>query len=833
MVARAHDSVTALLGPTNTGKTHHAVERMLSYQTGMIGLPLRLLAREVYDKVRARVGDPAVALITGEEKIFPKQPRFYVCTVEAMPTDIPVDFLAVDEIQLVGDPERGHVFTSRLLHARGRSETMFLGSAIARPVIERLIGKVSVHTKPRFSTLSYAGVKKISRLPRRTAVVAFSADAVYAIAELLRRHRGGAAVVMGSLSPRTRNAQAALYQSGDVDFLVATDAIGMGLNMDIAHVAFAGLVKFDGRRVRRLTPAEVGQIAGRAGRHLSDGAFGATADCPPLDEELVERVQDHRFEPFNCAWWRSESLSFSHPGALIRSLEATPKQDGLKRAPPQIDLEALKTIAADPDLKTRLRGAAATRLLWDVCQVPDFRKTTLEEHVKLLKRIFEHLSGPDGRLPTDWVAGMLSRLDRVDGDVDALSARLAHVRTWTYISHRSGWLADALHWRHAARALEDKLSDELHQRLAKRFVDRRTSALIRGLNDKRQLAAGVATDGAVTVEGHFVGRIDGLSFRLDEGARGAQGRAVASAARKALAPELRRRAALLAGDADDAFDLTPDGAVRWRGGEAGRVTSVDTQLQSTVRLLEDEMLDEGSRSAALARMRGYVDAVLARTLGPLHRIAAALKTSAPLSADARSIAYRILEAHGAIERETCARELARLGKVDRDALRQLGLRLGRWSVFAPSLLGPEATRMLRFLLTMQGHELADAPPPGLTSLPADDPRATPLFGFRAMGPRAIRYDILERLDGRIRQAMRRSGDTRGFVADAAMTSLLGCSFEDLSGVLRAMGYRPGEAIDDAPPLWRARPQRRRRRTTKPAPPADTPFAALAALDGSH
>src|SRR5579864_5254946 len=502
----------------NTGKTHLAVERMLGHASGMIGLTLRLLAREIYDRVAATRGARSVALITGEEKIVPPRAHYFVCTVEAMPLGREVEFLAVDEIQLCADPERGHVFTQRLLGARGRYETMLLGASTMAPLVRRLLPGVEIATRERFSELSYDGSKKITRLPRRAAVVAFSAAEVYAIAELIRRQRGGAAVVMGNLSPRTRNAQVALYQSGEVDFLVATDAIGMGLNMDLGHVAFAGLAKFDGKRTRPLLPQEIGQIAGRAGRFRRDGTFGVTGACEPMDDEVVAQVEEHRFEPVATALWRNDRLDFDSLADLLRSLSEPAPREGLRASEEALDETTLRQLAAEPAIAERCRDRAALYRLWDACQTPDFRKTTLEDHVRLATTLFEHLTERDGRISDDWMAGQFRQIDRTDGEIDALSMRLANVRTLAYVANRPDWLADPAHWQGVTRALEDRLSDTLHEKLMARFIDRRTSALMRGLGQAEELMAGVADDGTVTVEGHFVGRLNGLAF---EGERGA------------------------------------------------------------------------------------------------------------------------------------------------------------------------------------------------------------------------------------------------------------------------------------------------------------------------
>ena len=546
----APSRLVAVLGPTNTGKTHLAVERMLGHESGMIGLPLRLLAREVYDRVAKARGPRSVALITGEEKIVPPRPQYFVCTVEAMPLNREVEFLAVDEIQLCADPERGHVFTQRLLNARGRGETMLLGSDSMAPLIRRLAPDAEFQTRERFSTLTYTGPQKLTRLPRRSAVVAFSADAVYAIAELIRRQRGGAAVVMGALSPRTRNAQVALYQSGEVDFLVATDAIGMGLNMDVDHVAFAGLRKHDGKRTRWLHAHEIGQIAGRAGRYRTDGTFGVTGDCPEIDADLVAAVENHRFDPVEAAEWRNSRLDFQSLPALMRSLAAQPDRMGLKLSAEALDETTLRQLAQQDDVQALCRNKDNLQLLWEVCQTPDFRKATLDEHLRLTRTIFGALAQGRRRLPDDWIEGQYKGLDRLDGDIDALAGRLSRVRTLAYVANRPDWLRDPAHWQGRTRELEDRLSDTLHERLMQRFIDRRTSALMRGLRLRGEVLAGVADDGAVTVEGHYVGRLRGVRFDPAQGSSTLEDKALRAAAQRAVSPEVARRLGIMQPEED-------------------------------------------------------------------------------------------------------------------------------------------------------------------------------------------------------------------------------------------------------------------------------------------
>ena len=536
-------TLTAVLGPTNTGKTHLAIERMCGHESGMIGFPLRLLAREVYDRVVKLKGEAQVALITGEEKVLPAGARYYLCTAESMPSDREVAFVGLDEAQLGADLERGHVFTDRLLHRRGYAETMILGSATIAPLVRRLLPEAEIVSRPRFSTLSYAAPTKLSRLPKRSAIVAFNAEEVYALAEMLRRHKGGAAVVMGGLSPRTRNAQVAMYQSGEVDYLVATDAIGMGLNMDIAQVAFAGLSKFDGRRHRRLTTPEMAQIAGRAGRHQKDGAFGVVQlgqdAVTGFDAEEVSAIEGHVFPPLGALVWRNASLNYATLAGLIASLDEKPRTPELHRADDALDYAVLKRLAKEDWVQSRAKGRAQLDRLWQACGLPDFQKTGLDEHTRLVARVYRHRSEGHGHLPPEWIAAEVARLDNVQGDIAQLSSRIAGARTWTYMSHRSGWLADSAHWAERTRAVEDKLSDALHQRLTQRFVDRRTAVLLRDLRARPgDLTIRVDEDDAVLVEGEAIGHLDGFRFVPDPAARAGEKRLLLAAAERRLGVEI-------------------------------------------------------------------------------------------------------------------------------------------------------------------------------------------------------------------------------------------------------------------------------------------------------
>ena len=823
-------NVTAVLGPTNTGKTHLAIEHMLGHDSGMIGLPLRLLAREVYDKIAARIGADKVALITGEEKIKPERARYWVATVEAMPRDIDVDFLAIDEIQLAADPERGHVFTDRLLHSRGRSETFLLGAQTMRDAISDLIPGANFVTRTRFSKLTYAGEKKITRLPTRTAVVAFSASEVYSIAELIRRQRGGTAVVLGALSPRTRNAQVALYQSGDVDFLVATDAIGMGLNLDVDHVAFSSVRKFDGQNHRNLTPSELGQIAGRAGRHMNDGTFGVTGSAEPLEADIIDRLETHTFDPVRTLQWRNRRLDFSTLDRLRESLRQMPSEPRLARARMADDVTALETVASDSEVAGFATTPAAVMRLWDVCQIPDYRKISGSNHAELVSTMYKFLMGPDGRVPEDWFSKQVAFADRTDGDIDTLSNRIAHIRTWTFVSNRTDWLKDHEHWQGRTRAIEDSLSDALHECLTQRFVDQKTSALMKGLRDKEELNAEINDDGSILVEKHFVGKLNGFCFSPDTQADGLQGKASRHAAAQVLSRELAMRARKVAAAKPDAFKLTRKGAIVWSEAEIAKLEPTEAPLKPAVVLLADEHLSQPDREKVQTRLETWMTQTIAERLKPLVEVTSA----EDVTGLARGIAFRLGENFGILKRDTLAEELKSLDQTARAQLRKYGVRFGAFNIYFPVLLKPAAVELALTLWTLKqganaSEAMPDPPRAGLTSV-ATDPRIPETFcracGFHPCGPRAVRIDILERLADVIRPLLAwRSGPSTdaippkgstgdgGFTVTPEMMSLLGCSPDELGNVLKSLGFRldrrpvksvaaqpaPAETAGDAPP----------------------------------
>jgi len=836
--SRQIGKVSAILGPTNTGKTFFAIERMLAHKSGMIGLPLRLLAREVYDRIVRLRGANEVALITGEEKILPKSARFYVCTVEAMPLEISVACLVVDEIQLCADPERGHVFTDRLLNARGLEETLFLGAESMRGVLQRFIPKTWFITRPRFSDLAYTGAKKLTRLPRRSAVVGFSAEDVYGIAEIVRRQRGGAAVVLGALSPRTRNAQVALYQSGDVDFLVATDAIGMGLNMDVDHVAFAGREKFDGRGFRPLTPAETGQIAGRAGRYMNDGTFGVTGECEPFEEEIVSRVESHRYDPVKVLQWRNPSLDFRSIPALLESLDAPPPERGLGRARPASDAIALHHLSNEADIPLLANSSAHVRKLWEVCQLPDFRKLSADEHARMVRTLFLYLMSDSGHIPDDWMARQVARLDVSEGDVATLSGRLAQIRTFTYAAHRPGWTADGAHWQGETRAVEDRLSDALHEQLTQRFIDRRTSVLMKHMRDDDAADVKLEEDGGVLISGELIGRLDGFRFTpdpraSDDGNGPLHARMVRAAAMRGLEGEFLARARALVEAPDAAISLSEHGKLWWDGAIVGHLVAGPAPLTPAIALVADDLLKGASRTAVQSRLEAWLSARLDARLEPLLALARAAEARAgsatALPAQARGLAHQLAENFGALERAPLALP-KKLGPI-LHALKPFGVWAGRHTIYLPRLLRPDAAGLLALLwgVWTRQPQLPGPPAPGLTSFaPSDEPREfLHAAGFAVIGGRAIRFDMLERVESELDRATLSGADAATILPK--LVSLLGTGNDEAKAVLAALGWRLIE-VTDAPPVWRKRKEKSRRiAPVQNRPLKDSPFAGLKEL----
>jgi len=795
----------AVLGPTNTGKTHYAVERMLGHSSGVIGLPLRLLAREVYDRIAARIGRAQVALITGEEKIVPPKARYYICTVEAMPVEKRFAFLAIDEVQLMANHERGHIFTDRVLHARGLEETLFLGAETARDVLSTLVPNIRFDQRERFSELHFDGAKKLTRLPKRSVIVAFSAAEVYTLAELIRRYRGGAAVVMGGLSPRTRNAQAELFQSGEVDFLVATDAIGMGLNLDTEHVAFASLVKFDGRRRRYLTPMEAGQIAGRAGRFRNDGTFGTTADCPPMDEGLVKRIEAHDFEPLHYVEWRNSDLDFTSIDSLMETLHQPRPTKRLRRIKGADDEAALERLKAIPQIHDALKTRAQVKMLWDVCQVPDFRNLTIDTHVKLLQDIWRTLMAGGGKLSDDFMATKIDRCEDTFGGVDQLSGRLARIRTWTYCASKLSWMRDSDFWINRAREVEDKLSDALHEALTARFVDRRTRKLLKGIGAELDMSATIKDTGEVYVENDLIGRLDGLKFTADASQGGLEAQALQAAAQKAVGPEVDRLLTSISSGTHAIFTLSDQGEILWGGKAVGRIASGGSVFMPDAELIGGKLGKDVLQQMATDRMREYLRSEVQTLLAPLKALKDLIEAEDTLPA-AKGFGYILLENNGAIERRNHLQTVRDLDQDARRQLRSISVIFGHYNVYLNDLTKPKPARLLSLLIAYGagGDKKPWIPFAGVTSIPnAGDlasanysEQALSLAGYRAVGSRIIRFDILNRLSFLIRDAQNlfkatKKPEARGhkFQIVSEMLALLGSTYEDVQGVLRELGYK--------------------------------------------
>lgn len=869
------ETIKCVLGPTNTGKTFYAIDRMLGHASGMIGFPLRLLARENYDKIVARIGVGQVALITGEEKITPPHARYFCCTVEAMPLERDVDCMVIDEVQLAADKERGHVFTDRLLHARGRKETLFLGSETMRPLLAKLFGGAELVRRERFSKLSYAGQKKVTRLQRRSAIVTFSAANVYRIAELVRRQRGGAAIVMGALSPRTRNAQVDLYQNGDVDFMIATDAIGMGLNMDISHVALAEDVKFDGSHMRQLHAHEIAQIAGRAGRHMTDGTFGVTEECNPLEQEIIDQVEFHQFAAVKAVYWRNRKLDFTSLRGLIASLETKPPYPFLMRKLDAVDHITLIALSEREDVAKLADSPGRLRLLWDVAQIPDFRNMMTDNHVVMLAQIFGYLA-KNGKLDSSWVSSQISHLERLDGDIDTLMARISHIRTWTYITHKSGWLESKQDWQALAKSIEDKLSDELHERLTQRFVDRRAAHLSRRMKESANLMAAVRLDGTVLVEGEEVGSLNGFTFIPNVSSNGLESderTMILSAARKGLPDEIERRVSALVISASPAFSVDEKGVVSWRGAEIARMKSAEQLYQPHLQLIDSDLLNDDHKNRIADRLSLFVKEHVHTILGNLalfsdiEALETKLKTAAqtgtdkgrpaevaannlaaaegakneektaadepsqtvqsvPFSGAAKGILFQLYENLGTVSRHQLHEQMKSLEDTDKPKLARLGIRLGVENIFMPDMLKPAPIKLRALLFSLHHQQWPEngIPPEGRVKF--DDPntadaaywRAT---GYQPLGQKVMRVDMIERVSALVRAAAR-SGP---FAVSEEMMSLAGMSREEMGQIVLDLGFvtageQPSEdAEKPAIPLYQRAKTRRqssdRPRSSKP------------------
>mgnify|MGYP003298530386 FL=1 len=678
------DKITAVLGPTNTGKTFMAIETMLGFDSGMIGFPLRLLAREVYDKIVNRVGVNNVALITGEEKIIPANSKYFLCTVESMPIDKQLDFVGIDEIQMCSDRERGHIFTDRLLNLRGEKLTMLMGSNTMKSLLSNLKEDIEFISKDRLSQLTYSGYKKISRIERKSAIIAFSAEEVYAIAELLRRQKGGAAIVMGSLSPKTRNSQVELYQKGDVDYLVATDAIGMGINMDLDNIYFSNLKKFDGKKLRRLNIKEIGQISGRAGRNKNDGSFGITGECKEITSEEVELLEKHKFEDIRNIFWRNSNLDFRSINNLIKTLEEKPNKDWLRRISECEDEKVLKYLIKDNDLNIEEKSEEL-KLLWECCQIPDFVKKTYGHHLEIVKKVFQFLKGGKAKITNQYMKAQLSNLDKLEGNVDSISNRIANVRTWSYVANKSNWVENQDYWIERTKYLEDKLSDRLHEELTRSFIDKRASVLAKGLKQDITFETKIIENERVLINDQFIGTLKGLKMDLDLkiGALDADIKSLKKAARQNVAPEILRRINLILKCND--FELNEDFKIYWNKYPIAILCPGKDYLNPEIELIIDDMIEFTEQKDLKDYLVKWLSNKITIELDSLFK----LKSIKESNQQVRALSYQLYENYGVVKREKVGSLVKKLTQKDRKSLRDIGVKFGRYHIFLFKLFKPK------------------------------------------------------------------------------------------------------------------------------------------------
>ena len=789
------NKIVAVLGPTNTGKTYLAIETMLSFESGMIGFPLRLLAREVYDKVIKKVDQSKVALITGEEKIIPLNAKYYLCTVESMPIDKELEFVAIDEIQMCADHERGHIFTQRLLGLRGQKTTMFMGSNSMKNIINKLDDDIEFIDRKRLSKLSFSGHKKISRIERKSAIIAFSAEEVYAIAELIRRQKGGAAIVMGSLSPKTRNSQVALYQSGDVDYLVATDAVGMGINMDLDNVYFSGLKKFDGRKLRRLNSSEIGQIAGRAGRYLNDGSFGITGECGEISPEEVEQLENHKFDEIHTIFWRNSNLNFKSGSSLIKSLEEKPNKGWLKRIHECEDEKALKSFLKDTENLSIFNNENELRLLWECCQIPDFVKKTYGHHMEIIGKVFNFLREKPYRIKSKYMREQISILDKMDGNIDSISNRIANVRTWSYVSNKINWVENQDYWIERAKNLEDKLSDRLHDELTKSFIDKRASVLARGLKQDISFETKIINNRKVMINNQFIGELKGLRLELDYkiGALETDVKSLKKAARQNVGPEILKRIEQIRKNAD--LELKDDFKIYWNGFAIAHLIPGKSYLNPEVKLMIDDMVDNEDQSKLVDFLQMWINKKINFDLKDLLD----LKNMQERNSNIRALAYQIYENNGVIKKNEVLNFTKILNQEDRKILRKFGVRFGRYHVFLHKLFKPKivSLRLLLWKNFYQRHTNLIPPKFGLNFLIDKnkiDQNFMLICGFEKFDNFYVRIDILERLFLKIISSEKTLENEIKLVPE--MLNLLGCSKENFIKLIRKMGYRTHEKNND-------------------------------------
>ncbi len=818
--------VTAVLGPTNTGKTHLAIETMLSFESGMIGFPLRLLAREVYDKVVKNIGLDKVALITGEEKIIPSKAKYFLCTVESMPIDKFLDFVGVDEIQMCADHERGHIFTDRLLNIRGNKLTMFMGSSTIKNIISKLDDDIEFINRNRLSKLTYTGHKKISRINRKTAIIAFSAEEVYAIAELIRRQKGGAAIVMGSLSPKTRNAQVELYQSGDVDFLVATDAIGMGINMDLDYVYFSNLRKFDGKKLRKLNLSEIGQIAGRAGRYLNDGSFGITGECKEINAEEVDLLESHKFEEIKTLFWRNSKLNFDNPNGLIKSLEEKPQSEWLRKIHECEDEKALKYFLRDKNFKNISFDRKKLNILWECCQIPDFVKKTYGNHYEVIENVFKFLISEKGKIPDEYMRLQLVKLDKLDGNVDSLSNRIANVRTWSYVSNKNNWIENQNYWIEKTKLLEDRLSDRLHEELTKTFIDKRASILARGLKQEMEFKIEILENNDVKIDNQFIGRIKGLKLELDlkKGALETDIKSLKKAARQTIGPELEKRIQSII--ETGLIELNNDFKIYWNNFAIAKIIPGNDYLNPNLELIVDDILELEQRK----KLNSYILKWLRNKIDTILQSLVDLKNLKDKHSSIKALAYQLYENNGVLKRENVSEYLKNLGQSERKILRDLGVKFGRYHVFLNKLIKPEPVTLRTLLWKNHNQKYFKLKPPTFGLNFIEDSNNNKNFmllcGFEKFDNYFVRIDILERLFMKIMNAG--SDDNKEVKLVPEMLNLLGCSKDNFKKLIKKMNYKVSEKDENV--FFKYIPQKKMKKSFNKKTNKENPFGVLKNLN---
>ena len=813
------NKINAVLGPTNTGKTHLAIETMLSFDSGMIGFPLRLLAREIYDKVIKKIGPEKVALITGEEKKIPPDAKFFFCTVESMPIDKQLDFVGVDEIQMCADHERGHIFTERLLNMRGNKLTMFMGSNTIKNIISKLNDDIEFIYRERFSKLSYSGYKKISRIDRKTAIIAFSAEDVYAIAELIRRQKGGAAIVMGSLSPKTRNAQVELYQSGDVDFLVATDAIGMGINMNLDNVYFSNLKKFDGKKSRKLNLSEIGQIAGRAGRYLNDGNFGVTGQCKEINPENIDLLENHKFEEIQSLFWRNSELNFDNPLSLIKSLDEKPKENWLRKIHECEDEKALKFFLREDSLRSVNFDKQKLKLLWECCQIPDFVKKTYGNHYEVIGNVFKYLSDDKKRIPSDYIRLQLIKLDNLEGNVDSLSNRIANVRTWSYVSNKNNWVENQDYWIEKTKHLEDRLSDRLHEELTKTFIDKRASILARGLKQDMEFKTKILENNNVYVDDQFIGRINGLKLELDlkEGSLETDIKSLKKAARQTVGPELERRIKMIT--ETGLIELNDNFKIYWNKFAIAKLVSGKDYLNPNFDLIVDDILEQTQKE----NLKSYIEKWLKNKINTVLKSLIDLKNLKEKNSSVKALAYQLYENNGVLKREQVFEYLKTLGQTERRVLRDHGVKFGRYHIFLHKLIKPAAVSLRTLLWKNYHQKYLNLKPPafGLNFLINKDltnKNFMLLCGYEKFDNFFVRIDILERL------FMKIINSDKEIKVIPEMLNLLGCDKENFKKLLQKMNYKITQKNGDI--FFRYFPKKERKKNFIKKGTKESPFEVL-------